>query len=168
MPFFLRKIRKAKWLNDKGLSWLQPSDLQADAVFDLKTDDNSLSVWHVEDDESNLEQVLVAVGASLDYLTNLDYALADQDLLLETGIKMTATTGKTGYRVANQWHRDLVELTAERVLEIARTIQTRGLRLDRVLSKKLAALLKKRIESGDVDLSSLNEHLRAEIQATLL
>ncbi len=45
MPLFLRKIRKAKWYKINGAAWLPAGEFQADALSDLGTKDNTLSVW---------------------------------------------------------------------------------------------------------------------------
>jgi hypothetical protein len=83
MPFFLRTIRKARWYNVEGVSWLEKGDIQADPLADLNTKGNELSVWLVENDRSNLEQVVTALAATRTDISNLDYALLDVRLLPE-------------------------------------------------------------------------------------
>ena len=83
MPFVLRKIRKSKWWKHPGVPWLAHSDLQADALGDLQTSSNQLSVYHIEDDKSNLEQIVTALAASRDTIANLDYALLDLQIVTD-------------------------------------------------------------------------------------
>ena len=68
MPLFLRIIRKAKWYKNEQVPWLPEGELQADTLTDLSTKSNELSVWHIEDDRSNLEQVVTALAAGRDHL----------------------------------------------------------------------------------------------------
>lgn len=97
MPLVLRKIRKSKWYKTERVSWLEEGQLQADALADLKTTNNELSVWHIEDDKSNLEEVVAALAANCDDVSNLDYALFDQQLLSEIDIRIKATKGGSPY-----------------------------------------------------------------------
>jgi hypothetical protein len=116
VPLILRKIRKNKWCNTESLSWLQEGEIQADAFNDVATKSNTLSVWEVADDKSDLEQVIIALASSCDNLSNLDYAVINSDLLKDIGIQSIATEGNTIYSKANPLHRDLVDLTASKLL----------------------------------------------------
>jgi hypothetical protein len=167
MPFFLRKIRKARWANDKGYEWLGAEDIQADALSDLKTENNELSVWHVEEDESNLRQIVVALGANYKKLDTVDYALVDQRVLLTAGIKAVEAAGDTPYENANEWHRNLIELTAEKVIEIAKNMRKER-RIARVWPQDLQRHLTRAIEAGEVKLSRLEERLQKELQGRTL
>lgn len=72
MPFLLRAIRKAKRYKNPDLSWLGQDELQADAMQDLKTDSNSISVWHIVDDQSNKERIVAALAATRQYAVQFD------------------------------------------------------------------------------------------------
>ena len=47
---------------------------------------STLSVWYIEDDKSNLEQVAVAVASTRDSFSPFDYALVDETLLTAINI----------------------------------------------------------------------------------
>lgn len=160
MPFLLRKIAKAKWFNDA--EWLCTDDIQADALVDLRTQANKLSVWYIEDDESNLQEVVVALGANYDKLDKLDYALVNQEILMEIGIKVLESEGDTRYKNGKQWHRDLIELTAEKILEVAKTIKKEK-RIKRVNPKQLRNMLLAKVKSGELQEESLNTKLKDDI-----
>jgi len=160
----LRKIRKAKWLNDKALTWLGTDDLQADAIFDLKTDDNALSVWHVEDDKSNLQVVIAALSTTSDNLSNLDYVLVEQSVFAKAGLKVIHTRGKTVYDEANKWHRDLVELSAKSLINTALLIASQRSEMKRLLPKQVLSLLQEKIMAGEIKTAELKEKLRGKIE----
>ena len=61
MPCILRQIRKAKWYKHPNVPWLNEGELQADALADLITKDNTLSVWMLED-ETFVERAATALG----------------------------------------------------------------------------------------------------------
>lgn len=124
MSRFIRKVRKAKWYTSSDVQWLGHGELQADALFDFETKHNEVSVWKLEDDNSNLERVIASLASTRDQLSNLDYAIIEQSKLDEIGIDMKPSDGVSADEEANQkWHRDLVELTAEKIYLLARSVQ---------------------------------------------
>ncbi len=80
MGLVLRKIKKAKWYKHEAIPWLKEGELQADALADLKTTDNNLSFWIVEDDRSNLDRIITALAANCQYVTNIDFVLLKQSV----------------------------------------------------------------------------------------
>lgn len=101
--------------------------MQADALNDLRTSSNELSVWYIEDDESNLEHVITALAASGDTVANLDYALFDLQLITNSDIKIHQSPGITpDERVNALWHRDLIELSASKIMRLATIIFTQA------------------------------------------
>jgi hypothetical protein len=163
VPFFLRTIRKAKWYKNEDVSWLAEGELQADALADLATKGNELSVWHIEDDRSNLEQVVTAVAAGRDNIANLDYALFDQQILSAINIKIKETKGGSPDEKVNAWHRDLVELSATKLMELAKAIQTEAAK-ERILPKDIIRLIKRAIASGQIERAKLKPGVTAKIE----
>jgi hypothetical protein len=124
MPFLLHTIRKIKWSYDPDIRWLQLGELQADALVDIKTTDNALSMWFIEDDRSNLERVIAALAANQDYPANIDYALINLSDIAGNGFKLEKTKGETADIQVNSWHHDIVELSAGRLLQLAQVFQS--------------------------------------------
>jgi hypothetical protein len=102
---------------------MSSADVQGDSLKDLKTDENVLSVWHIEDDRSNLDQVLTCLASNNDSISHIDYALIDLNAVIALGINVVVHPGKTPYTVGNLWHRDLVELTGSKLIGLAMEIQ---------------------------------------------
>lgn len=155
MPLLLRKIRKSRWYKNDSMPWLKENEIQADPLGDLVTSGNTLSVWLVEDDESNLEQVIVALASSCDNVSNLDYALINVDLLLNVGIKIEAKEGLTPYSRANPWHRDLVELTTNKLFKLAEAMFVHSDR-KRVAEKIVLNLIKDAVQDGQINRTKLS------------
>ena len=162
MPLLLRKVTKPKWNHSLDLSWLRQGEMPADPMADLKTEDNKLSLWHVEDDESNLDQVVTAIAATRDYLDNVDYVLLDQRDMLHLDIHVAKTTGDTPLSEANLWHCDLTHLSAHKLVELAEVMWERC-RIERRLKKAVRRLLVGAVESGRIDTSRLKDARRNEI-----
>lgn len=160
MPLLLRQIRKSRWYKYPDVQWLPLEALQADALVDLKTEDNRLSVWQIEDDESNLDQVIAAVATKRDECSNLDYAVLDAHLLLRINAEIEVTKGDTFYDKANNlWHRNIIELSAENIMELAHMIMQHGTK-KRIRHTTVASLIKHAVASGDVD----RDRLKAKVQ----
>lgn len=63
MPHFLLSITKRKW--DKlDVPWLPSHDIQGDPLGALRLNDGTLSVWHIDDDKSNLDIVITALAVT--------------------------------------------------------------------------------------------------------
>lgn len=163
MPFVLRKIRKAKWYKNENVPWLAEGELQADALSDLATQGNALSVWMIEDDLSNLRRIIAALVANQTLVSNVDYALLSPQLLLDEQFKFEAVAGDTPDEGANNWHRDIVELTASRLLRLATLIQQTA-QIERLSDKEVIRFLSESVAQGFVDRTRLKPGVLAKLK----
>lgn len=156
MPLLLRVIRKSRWYKQ---TWLKEGKAQAIALFDLKSEKNKLSFWHVEETESNLNQVVAAIAATRDGPSNFDYAVFDQTLLKVIDVQIENTRGQTFHKEADvSWHRDTTNLSAENVAEIANIIMEHGTKR-RIGEAEVTGLVKQAVISGTIDAKPLKERL---------
>ena len=161
MPLLLRTIRKARWYQ---VSWLPESESQADALLDLTTLDNKLSVWHIEDNRSNLNRVVAALAAKRENIVNLDYVLFDLQAILDMNISLHSTKGDVpDDEVSNSWHRDLSDLSAKSIVDIARTLQKNGERV-RKHHGEVKELIKEAVEYERVSNAKLKPSVQAKIR----
>lgn len=150
MPLLLRVIHRTSWYEE---AWLSKGKAQANALLDLRPEDNKVSFWHVDDDKSNLDQVVAALGAGRDFPGHLDYALVDQTRLTKTGLRIEHTAGHSFHKEANEyWHRDTTELSAENVAEIANLIMAHGT-TKRIGGSKVTSLARQAATSGVIDIN---------------
>lgn len=160
MPKLLRKLNsKRRWDKCEPPSWLEEGHLKADPLADLNTSGNRLSVYHIEDDQSNLDQVITALASTRDHADKMDFALFDLQLLAGLGIKMESSEGNTLLDGVNACHRDLIELTGERLLALAKTIMEHG-ETDRCSEGKVIALILQAVDSGNLDPRKLKPKLQ--------
>ena len=161
MAPLLRKVRHNRWyaaLSSRG----QP--LPADPVGDLGTTDNSLAVWQVLTNDTNLEDIVVAIAATLDYLTNIDVVLVDEQPIRHLGIKVEPTQGRTPLRRATGYHRHLVQLRAQTLLEIAEVIRNQGDFRD-FSEKEVRQLLARYISEGSLNPSELKDRVKEHLES---
>lgn len=141
MPLLLHTIRQSRWLRDEARPWLERNDVPADAVSDLRTTDNCLSVWEVAPDRSNLERIVRAVALSRDVIANTGFIVFEADLLTHIGVKSSGEhKGQTPDDEANDWHRDLVDLSGNQLVALTRTLLENG-DSGTVLKKRLYELV---------------------------
>ena len=164
MPFLLRTIRKSRWYSE-GKPYIAPSEASADALIDLKTDDDALSVFHIEDDRSNLERVITALAANRDRISNLDYALFAYHLLEEIDVQSKITAGESPDIAVNTfWHRDLVEFSALKLATLANAMLTRAQKV-RVPERRIKELLFSALTNGQIEKSKIDPRITSMIDA---
>ena len=167
MPLILRKINKNNWRGHEEFPWLikdplQTDAIQADAMHDLKTTENTISVYEVNDDKSNLEQIISGFTAGRDIPAHFDYALFDQQILLKSDIKIESSAGNTPSTEANACHRHLSELSVHKLTELAKIIMGKAER-ERIQKKHILHLIKQATDSFDIDRSKIGSHILIEI-----
>ena len=113
----MRVVRQPRWHKNPELDWLPDGDLQADALGELQTGGNALSVYRVEN-ETGRERVIVALAANRDNLANLDYAIFDDAGLASIGVAINQPDGQTPDLGVNRLHYDLANLTAGRLVQL--------------------------------------------------
>ncbi len=166
MPFILRKIRKARWYQNGEIPWLAAGELQADPLADLATSDNTLSVYLIESDKSNLERVVTALAANCNKVSNLDFALLDLGVFSKLEIKVECAAGQTPDEQVNKWHRDLVELSAQKLIELAKAILSSAGK-KRLSKRSLVRLIAEALEFNHISAAKLKPGVLKKIQGEL-
>lgn len=77
---------------------------------------------YVVDSEASIERIVVALAASRDRVSNLDYVVLEDTNLSSLGITVLSTTGQTPDMVANSLHYDLGHLTVDKLVGLAKII----------------------------------------------
>jgi hypothetical protein len=139
-------------------------DVPADALSDLRTEDNALSVWSVESDHRNLNVALAALASGRDRLDKLDYTLLDEATLQAIPITCIRSDGKTPHSSANKSiHRDLTELTVQKIGRLS--LEMMPLRRMRVPQKEIKRLLQESLKTGALDRNLIGPKLLIELES---
>ncbi len=161
MSLVLRKVRKSKWYKHQAVPWLSATALQADALSDVATKDNALSVYLISD-ESEADRVIAALAACGDYVSMFDYVLFDEGALHGFNIKLVNKPGLTPDAYVNaEHHRDLVELTTDSLLQP--TIAIRSGKIQRKNDRDVARLLNDGLKNGNFKVNQLKSELRSHL-----
>ena len=153
---YLRVVRRARWkpavVGDcAGYEW------QADALDDLRTRRNELSVFQADTDRM-VNDVVTGLAAGRDNISPVDYALIDGDCISCLGIQRPVRSeGDTPYRPANELHHDIVKLTAADLMALMKLITVDD--VVRIPPRRVKELLLTAIGNGLLEVSLLHEHL---------
>lgn len=136
---FLRKIDRPLWLEPylNRKSWLGRKLLKSDLLRDLKTTENTLSVWLIDD--LNLERVIPAVATCRnERVDDLEYVLFDSVWLdcKRLAYKQKVVDDCIDSEVAKSLHYDITGLSTEdvyRVLDYTVKLEKNLLLRDEVL-----------------------------------
>ena len=142
--------------------WLGAGDIQADAAKCLRTEDNKLSVFRLEDSDVQTERVVAALALTRDNLAHVDLAIAPEKVLEACGIQHAMVPARTPDSEVNDWHLDLVELTVAKIAELATAISTEG-RIRRYYEADVKAAIQKSLRTDYI----VVEHIKPKLVQSL-
>ena len=154
MAYLLRKIRKSRWYKTEETSWLSEDDLQADALGDLVEQANKFSVFAIDENQSNFERVIAALGANTDSPSNIDFALFNEKIIYDLEIKIEKVSGELPDEQVNRWHNDLCELSASKVFNLAMAIKAKA-KIDRIYPRQILNLVANSLINGQIERSRI-------------
>lgn len=164
MSFFLRKVDKRRWDRTPRPSWLRVDELPAAPLADLNTDTACrISVYLVDDDELNVLRVVTALAATRHKIVAHEYLLIDPDDVAATGIEVRVIPGQSPDDFVNELHRDLCELTAEKVLLLCKRAFFGARRPKRIQEKRLLGTVQEAVLNGNIQPKCVNPELRKRL-----
>lgn len=168
MTLVLRLIRQSRWDLPGNYDWLAEDDIPADPLADFaNTTENRLSVWFVGEDEGNLNDVLAALAASREKTDKIDYLLFTQDHLDAAGIETREADGNTPDEHINGLHRDLIHLSAAKVIALATAVWRQNLGPRRIDERRAVQLVAEAVRTGRILLEKLRPRLRDDVRSCL-
>jgi hypothetical protein len=156
----LRTIKRGRWLEPPAG---RPGSAPADALLDLRTRENKLSLWLIDDDESNLVEVVGSIALTREAVSHVDYVTFGFDVVEKIGLDLREAEGDTPVPAANSWHRDAVELSAKDVAELADELFP--LSRARVTQREVTSLVETLLAEQRVDVARLNPKISVAVQA---
>jgi len=163
MSLLVRKIEKAKWLQNDILSG---EDISADAITNcMKTTGNTLSTWLIRTLDEVPEAVL-AIVSSHQHIDTIDVVCLDRSLLEGQGINLHSTPGKTPVRDLVDRHIDISNLAYKSLGILANHIvngvkEEKAVRYTKGMIKRL---LNSAINEGRLQEIDLHESVRSKLK----
>ena len=151
-----RKLNQKRYWD--GLTWLGAQEVQADAVECLMTRQNRLSVFVLDRVDDRTERVVAALAVTRDSLAHLDLAIAPEEVLARCDIRRDRVQGQTPDPGVNDWHEDLVELTAGKIVRLAAAIKGEG-EIRRYNLKKVEAAVQQSLDEDFIGAEHINGKL---------
>ena len=118
---FLRKVRRGKWVKNPVADWPEDSGLHCDALDDMQTRECSLSVYAIMD-AADSQRVAVALAATREEISLMDYAVFEGSSLESLGITIRQTKGDTPDIDVNELHYNLGNLTVKRLAQLTEIV----------------------------------------------
>jgi hypothetical protein len=172
VTFLARKVSKAKW-EEKGGVGLADGEISADAITgDLRTTENTLSFWKAEQADDTLwQQVTLAIAAGAERLDKIDIVWLEGATLIDSGITLEDTPGKTPVKDLISYHVDAKNLDLIRLGKVAglvaHALRDQQQRFKRVPVRDVLALLVDAVRANRMQLSDLHHKVREEVQKKL-
>ena len=163
MSFLIRKFDEfKKWEQKDILNGEPPS---ADAITHcMKTKNNALSFWSI-DDESQRDEGVLAIVARFDHLDAIDILFIDRSLVEQKHLCLEPTPGLTPYTDFIDKHFDVTNLDYSSLGALAEAI-VEGIRQawhKRFRESELVEILTNAIQLGKVQWSELKPDVQKKI-----
>ena len=163
MKLLVRKIEKAKWMQNDVLNGAQPS---ADAVTgSLRTQKNTLSVWQIET-SGELEDAVTAFVCQGQHLDTIDVVIFEESALSERHLKFQNKLADTPLKSFKDRHYDVCELDYDSLGQFSEVIVD-SLRSEKTMKRfthsQLKELVKRAVADGKVVLEDLNEKIASAV-----
>lgn len=168
MEYVARKISRAKW---ELKSYMESDDIGADAVTGcLRTSNNTLSVWQCSLEETDVAEVVLALATPMERIDKIDVVLIHKNDLDEDGCILEATLGNTLVDDLRARHMDIININLTKLCSLARRIATKVRQNSNCYlftKSKVQDIIVKAVKNNRLDVDSLNEKVRIEIQKKL-
>jgi len=169
MAFLLRIIGSRRlWFDPLG-DWLPPNKVVADVFHrGLRTTEGNLSTYFVAvdnyqnnvEDPPEVERIVAAYACTRNKIQNVDFVMIPTDALEATGLEYKESDGNTADDAVNSWHRDIIELSTEKLSRFAELILSFEQFSKRVGEKRIDEFVKSGIKQGNIDPNAIDIQLR--------
>ena len=157
----VRKINKAKWITGNKVK----DPPSADAITGcLRTTNNTLSVWRIND-ETELVEAVLAIVSGQDHLETIDVVVLDDEYFVKCNISTEQTEGLTPVEDLKDTHMDLCRLDFWSIGMIAEHIieNIRKNKLKRFRESELTKIIKNAVLENRLELSDLKAGVQRKI-----
>ena len=160
MPTFLRVVQKNRWHPKPEWNGWQSGDLQGDALLDLQTKGNALSVYDVGSG-TDVGRIVTALAATRKYLSHLDYVVFHDAPLASSSIDVVQTSGETPDQLVNHVHYDLSNLTVRKLVRLAQMVS--GSKRERITKAQMRGKLEDALKNQWLDSDRLSRDLLGQL-----
>lgn len=161
MTLLIRKLDNRRHWDRQN--WLKASDAPADALNDLRTKQNLLSVFTIKSKEEGLARVIGAYALTRDHVAHFDFAIVSHRILRRLKIDISDSSGETPDPEVNEWHIDLVNLSGPKLASFAGKISKEG-QIIRYTKEEVKKSIKISLDSGHINSGKINDKMIISLQ----
>ena len=161
MAWYFREVNQNRWYKEKLAEWVNHGDIPADTLSDVRTTDNALSLYVVEESE-NLLRIVAALKASRPH-GHADYILFPPEVVSQMGLPTRKTRGNTNDEQVNDWHVDVVDLSGRTLVDLSVAIVQSEHKLDRLSRKQVLGAVRDSVEQGYIHHDDLSDSYRKRL-----
>lgn len=166
MTFLIRKIEKAKWMQNDVIGG---GDISADAITNcMKTTGNKLSTWQIATESDVLEAILAIVSRH-QHLDSIDIVMLNRESLEERGFTFEPSDGDTPIKDLVDQHWDITLLTYTSLGSLGKDIveEFKKDNVKRFTKGKQKEILKDALSKGRFQQEDIDESLQKELSLTM-
>ena len=173
MGYYVRKITLSKWPKPHGnpsiIHEYDIRSLRADAIADIRTFNDNLSIWSIaSDSDEDIDEAVLALATSIkqEKFDKMDVVVISDDDILARGLKLKSIEGDTAVVDLKDTHRNIVGLTYDSLTSVMRiiseiTIAGRHIRRNQ---RSIEKLITNNLDRIDMDAFS-NDSIKDEIRS---
>ena len=157
MSYLLRKIKGNRWLKIPK----EDNNFPADPLADLNTTSNVLSVYYIDQENRDINIVIAGIAITKP-IENFGYALVKLSDVRPDGFEIIENPGTTPSKETNQLHREIINLTAEKLVKLAKLIH-RSPKKTTVLKREVENIVKDALLHNKPDKERIKPELREKL-----
>ncbi len=165
MPHFvIGSLRSENWYTEADFDWLPAGGVIADCLTDLKLNDGKLSVYEIAETAQDdlVERIVAAIAARRESPPDVAYFRFERAAVEALHIPISPDKkGTTGDEAVNQLHRDLIQLSAAKVGELAGVI-AHGVPGE-LTEKQVRERIKAEVAAKNLSLAGVHAKLREKL-----
>lgn len=162
MAYLMRMITPPRWIQEQHeITCLE--DINAESLSDLSAEENAISTWYVGDKgENEIRHAVLALTSGFRSLDEIKVVYLDVNIIRQAGLSIAETTGITKIEEYANLHRDIDQLNAGKLIQLANIIleQVWNNQTQTFCAEDIALWMLQIINDGKLDFNSLDKNFR--------
>lgn len=168
MGYLVRKISTTAWPDGENISFTTVDELCSDAIADIRTQNNELSWWYIEDINELINVAASMITRFNSQQNNIRFVVLEINDFISNEIKYenTPSHGDTAIIGMNKFHYDTINMTYK-TLGIISTLIAKNTssnnNIVKVRWKEAMKIVKQKYNESQIDLGKLSEIVRKQL-----
>lgn len=167
MGYYVRKISLSKWPKPPSFEEFDIHSLRADAIADIRTIDDSLSLWSIPSESSaDINEAVLALATSINQSSfdKIDVVVFSDEDILANGFQLEIAEGDTAVTDLKCTHRNIVGLTYDSLTNVIKMISKKTIAGHQIRRNKRAIETLIKDNLGRINISEFsNESIKEKI-----